>query len=76
MSTVDPSNPEHFYLFGDVYETLDACDRLSMLLGRLQRQNLLSGDDLVRTREGVEAIRRRVEEHMNRASLTPHGPRH
>jgi hypothetical protein len=66
---------DHFYLFGDVYETLETCDRLSTLLGRLRRQNLLSEDDLARTRRGLEAIRERVQDHLNAASLIPRGQR-
>jgi hypothetical protein len=69
------ADPDHFYLFGDVYETLETCDRLSTLLGRLRRQNLLSERDLAGTRRGLEAIRERVQDHLNAASLTPRGPR-
>ena len=69
------SDPDHFYLFGDVYETLDACDRLNTLLGRLRRQDLLSGTELEVARGSLEGIRRQVEERMNRANLTPNAPR-
>jgi hypothetical protein len=55
---------DHFYTFGDVYEALDACRELEMLLGRLKRQRLLSEDEWAASRENLAAIRARVETHL------------
>jgi len=52
-----------FFTHCDVYETLDACQHLEMLLGRLKRQHLIGDRDWTRSgqwlselRVGLEAI--------------------
>ena len=66
---------EHFYEFGDVYEALDACDQLELLLGRLRRRHLLGDDQWTRCKEDVIDLRGRVEQLVNSSPLTPKGPR-
>jgi hypothetical protein len=66
---------DHYYLFGDMYETLDACEQLDVMLSRLRRQSLISDEDLRHTQQNLAAIRQRVEHHLNHANLMPKGPR-
>jgi hypothetical protein len=51
----------HYYTFGDVYETLDACDQLELLLGRLKRQRLINESDWIQSRQNIAEIRKRLE---------------
>lgn len=62
------ANLDHFYTFGDVYETVDACDQLELLLGRLRRQNLLSEQEWTECRRRVAEIRARLEAHLEKPS--------
>jgi hypothetical protein len=64
----------HFYTFGDVYETLDACDALGILLSRLKRQNILTEPEWTRLTQDVAGVRATVEHKLNAAALTPKGP--
>ena len=66
---------DHFYTFGDVYETLDACDQLELLLGRLRRQGLLNDDEWARCKDDVIDLRGRIERLVNTSPLAPKGPR-
>lgn len=66
---------EHFYTFGDVYETLEACDQLEILLGRLRRQQLLDDEAWARCKEQVGDLRSCVEGLMSKSNLSPKGPR-
>ena len=59
---------DHFYRFGDVYETVDACDQLEILLARLRRQNLLSDQEWVESRKNVAEIRARLEARLQKPS--------
>jgi len=52
---------EAIYTYGDVYETIDACDQLDVLLGRLKRQHLLDDRECMRSKEKVAEIRSRLE---------------
>ena len=52
---------DHFYTFGDVYETVDACDQLELMLGRLRRQRLLSEAEWLQLRDYVAKIRAQLE---------------
>jgi hypothetical protein len=52
---------DHYYIFGDVYETLDTCTELEQLLGRLHRQNLLTEGEWVSSKQNIAAIRSHLE---------------
>lgn len=67
--------PDHYFTFGDVYETMEACNRLDVLLARLKRQQLLPDDECAESRQKVATIRERLEAKLNSSSLTPKGPR-
>lgn len=54
----------HYYTHGDVYEALEACLELEMLLGRLRRQQLLEDDAWRRMRESLDEIRCQVERRL------------
>ena len=71
---MDSERLNQFYTFGDVYETLDACDALGLLLNRLKRQAILSEPEWARLTQDVTDIRASVEEKLNRSALTPKGP--
>ena len=58
---------QHFYAFGDLYETLDACQELEMLLARLKRQRLLSDGEYSLSKANVEEIRTQLESYLNAA---------
>ncbi len=58
------ANIDHFYTFGDVYEAVDACDQLELLLGRLKRQCLLSEQEWLESRHNVAEIRSRLEKQV------------
>jgi hypothetical protein len=55
---------DHFYTYGDVYEALDACDQLELLLGRLKRQRLISETDWLDSRQRIAEIRARLESRL------------
>lgn len=69
------ASADHFYTYGDVYETLEACDQLDMLLARLRRQQLLSPGELMDSRRELASVRARVEHHMARSAISPAFPR-
>ncbi len=71
---MDSERLNHFYTFGDVYETLDACDALGLLLNRLKRQGILSEPEWMQLTQGVAGIRALVERKLNRAAFAPKGP--
>jgi hypothetical protein len=58
------ANFDHFYTFGDLYETVDACDQLELLLGRLRRQRLLSEGEWLQLRDHVAKIRAHLESRL------------
>lgn len=66
---------DQFYTFGDVYETLDACDQLEMMLGRLRRTHFLSDEAWLQDKHSVAAIRAQVEGYISSTNLMPKGPR-
>ncbi|MBV9282888.1 MAG: hypothetical protein JOZ41_22670 [Chloroflexi bacterium] len=66
---------DHFYTYGEVYDTLEACDELELHLGRLRRQRTLTETEWERTRKSLETIRAEVEGHIRSADLQPRGPR-
>lgn len=52
---------DHFYTYGDVYEAVDACDQLELLMGRLRRQDMLSEQEWIEIRLAVAAVRARLD---------------
>lgn len=56
---------DHYYVFADVYTTLDTCEELDMLLGRLRRQHLLSDEEWMQSRHQVSEIRSRLQETLD-----------
>lgn len=72
---MEQRNLDQYYLFGDVFETVDACDELETLLGRLKRQRLIDDDEWRETKQNVANIRARLEAHINGSALTPKAPR-
>ena len=58
---------DHFYIFGDVYETLDTCAELEQLLGRLRRQDLLTEGEWMHSKQNIAAIRSRLEGRLSSA---------
>lgn len=65
---------DHYYLFGDVYATLDTCDELERLLGRLDGQQLLDDQDCTLSRQNIGAIRSSLEAELSapRGALPSH----
>jgi hypothetical protein len=59
---------DHYYIFGDVYETLDTCTELEQLLGRLRRQGMLSDQEWMVSKQNVAAIRSRLESRLTATS--------
>ena len=53
--------PDDYFVFGDVYETLDACQQIDLLLGRLRRQHLLDDQSWIATRAHVAEVRKSLE---------------
>jgi len=52
---------DDLYDHGDVYETLDACQELEMLLNRLRRQQTLTDLEWMQSRQTLADIRARLE---------------
>lgn len=70
---MDAHDMDHYYTFGEVYETMDACDQLDRMLGRLRRQDLISGEAAAECRRNLATIRGHVESHIASANLVPKG---
>lgn len=68
MREMSVARLDHFYTYSDVYETVDACDQLELLLGRLRRQGLLSEQEWMQSRRDVAEIRSRLDAHLNQPS--------
>ena len=73
-TAMDTERLNHFYTFGDVYETIDACDALGILLSRLKRQNILTEPEWTQLTQSVASVRATVERKLSTAALTPKGP--
>jgi hypothetical protein len=58
---VSAAYPDNYFVFGDVYETLDACQQLDLLLNRLRRQSLLEERDWKATRAHIAEVRKSLE---------------
>lgn len=57
----------HFYDYGEVYETLDACDELEMHLSRLKRQKVLDEEEWLRGKQDISEIRAPLERRLEYA---------
>jgi hypothetical protein len=66
---------DHYLLYGEIHDTIDACDQLDVLLARLTRQHLLPPEECSESREWVQSVRQRLEDHIRSHDLTPKGPR-
>ena len=53
--------PDDYFVFGDVYETLDACQQIELLLSRLRRQSLLDDQNWIATRAHIAEVRKSLE---------------
>lgn len=59
---------DHYYVFGDVYETLDTCHVLETLLSRLRRQGLIDDESWASSKANIAEIRERLEHRLPAAS--------
>jgi uncharacterized protein YjaG (DUF416 family) len=59
---VSAAYPDDYFVFGDVYETLDACQQIELLLSRLRRQSLLDDRSLSATKAHIAEVRKSLEE--------------
>jgi len=66
---------DHFYKYGDVYQALEACDQLEVMLGRLKRQELLPQEDCQESKDELAHIRERLEGRIDNSAFVPKGPR-
>ena len=66
MRETDRAQFENIYRFGDVYDTLDACDHLELLLARLRRQRILDERQWIETRQSVDEVRAQLAERLQR----------
>jgi hypothetical protein len=73
-SAETPQELDHFYQYGDVYEALEACDQLEVVLGRLKRQHLLPLAECQESRDELAHIRERLEGRIDNSAFTPKGP--
>jgi hypothetical protein len=65
---VSAAYPDDYLVFGDVYETLDACQHIDLLLNRLRRQSLIDDPDWIVTRAHIAEVRKSLESMLqNRA---------
>lgn len=53
--------PDDYLVFGDVYETLDACQHIDLLLNRLRRQSLIDDQNWIATRAHIAEVRKSLE---------------
>ena len=53
--------PDDYLVFGDVYETLDACEHIDLLLNRLRRQSLIDDQNWIATRAHIAEVRKSLE---------------
>jgi hypothetical protein len=58
---VSAAYPDDFLVFGDVYETLDACQHIDLLLNRLRRQSLIDDQNWIATRAHIAEVRKSLE---------------
>lgn len=53
-----------YYDYGDIYDTIGACDDLETHLSRLKRQRVLDETAWRETREAVETVREQLERRL------------
>ncbi len=53
--------PDDYFVFGDVYETLDACQQIDLLLSRLRRQSLMDDQNWMATKAHIAEVRKSLE---------------
>lgn len=53
--------PDDYFVFGDVYETLEACQQIEQLLSRLRRQRLMDDQNWLSNKAHVAEIRKTLE---------------
>jgi hypothetical protein len=58
---VSAAYPDDYLVFGDVYETLDACQHIDLLLNRLRRQSLIDDQNWIATRAHIAEVRKSLE---------------
>lgn len=51
---------DDLYLYGDVYEALDACGELESLLDILKRQGRMGAEDVFASRGDIARVRERL----------------
>ena len=51
---------DHFYTYGDVYEALDACQQLEILLGRVKRQRFIDDQVWTHSAQWLSELRNRL----------------
>jgi hypothetical protein len=58
---VSVAYPDDYFVFGDVYETLEACQQVDLLLSRLRRQSLIDDQNWVATKAHIAEVRKSLE---------------
>lgn len=58
---VSVAYPDDYFVFGDVYETLEACQQVELLLSRLRRQRLMDDRTWLAARAHVAEVRKSLE---------------
>lgn len=53
--------PDDYFVFGDVYDTLEACQQIDLLLSRLRRQRLMDDQNWLATKDHIAAVRKSLE---------------
>ena len=53
--------PDDYFVFGDVYETLEACQQIDLLLSRLRRQSLIDDQNWLATKAHIAEVRKSLE---------------
>jgi hypothetical protein len=61
MRQYQPEDLDHFFTYGEVYDALDVCQDLELVLARLQRHGLLSGHDLDQCKRRITEVRDAIE---------------
>jgi len=58
---VSVAYPDDYFVFGDVYETLEACQQIDLLLSRLRRQSLIDDQNWLATKAHIAEVRKSLE---------------
>jgi hypothetical protein len=58
---VSVAYPDDYFVFGDVYETLEACQQVDLLLSRLRRQSLIDDQNWLTTKAHIAEVRKSLE---------------